>query len=275
MKRLIVVVIHLLLVPAARAQDGVVPSSPECPSPADEARRREAAAAFRAGQHASAAEDWTKAEERFREAIALDPAEPLAPYGLGQALMALKRHPEAVRAFESCREGFRCLTLLTPEERAALERRRDAAIREIRDALRTMEAESLRLGAIRGGDVNQDLSQARAQTSRWARFLEDRLHELEQWRKRGRLDARPPAAVSLAPGQRAFPGGGDARCGVRLPGGPQSDPRSGDAHNNLAVVLMLTDRPDETEREVQLAEKAGVPVNPRLRDEIRRRRNPP
>jgi dienelactone hydrolase len=38
---------------------------------------------------------------------------------------------------------------------------------------------------------------------------------------------------------------------------------------------MLTGRPDEAAREVQLAEKAGVPVNPRLKDEIRKRRDPP
>ena len=35
---------------------------------------------------------------------------------------------------------------------------------------------------------------------------------------------------------------------------------------------MLTSRLEEAEREVRLAEKAGVPVNPRLRDEIRKRK---
>ena len=53
-----------------------------------------------------------------------------------------------------------------------------------------------------------------------------------------------------------------------------ADPRSGDAHNNLAVVLMLSGRLEEAEREVRLAEQAGVEVNPRLKDEIRKRRRP-
>ena len=53
------------------------------------------------------------------------------------------------------------------------------------------------------------------------------------------------------------------------------DPGSGDAHNNLAVVLMLTARLDEAEREVKLAEKAGVAVSPRLKDEIKKRKETP
>ena len=49
--------------------------------------------------------------------------------------------------------------------------------------------------------------------------------------------------------------------------------RSDDSnHSCMPAVLMLTGRLDEAEREVRLAEKAGVPVNPRLKDEIRKRR---
>jgi tetratricopeptide (TPR) repeat protein len=276
MRSCAVVIAYALLALGARAQDGLtVRPSADCPASADEARRREAAAAFRAGQERSGAEDWATAADRFREAMALDPTDPLAHYGLGLALLARKRYPEAVDAFEGCRQSFRCLTLLPPEERNALERRRDAAIREIREALRTMEAEAMRIGTVRGGDVNQDLSQVRMQTSRRVRFLEERLHELEQWRKRGSLDARPPAAVSLALGSAHFQAGemDDAESAYRE--ALEADARSGDAHNNLAVVLMIKGRLDEAEREVLLAEKAGVPVSPRLKDEIRKRRREP
>lgn len=274
MRRWAVVIGCALLALGARAQEGLtVRPSAECPAPVDEARRREAAAAFRAGQERSGAEDWSTAADRFREAMALDPTDPLARYGLGLALLAQRLYPEAVEAFEGCQQSFRCLTLLPPDERAALERRRDAAIREIRDALRTMEAEAMRLGTVKGGDVNQDLSQVRMQTSRRVRFLEERLHELEQWRKHGRLDERPPAAVSLALGSAHFQAGemDDAEAAYRE--ALEADARSGDAHNNLAVVLMIKGRLDEAEREVQLAEKAGVPVSPRLKDEIRKRRS--
>lgn len=273
MRRSAVVIGCAFLALGARAQEGLtVRPSAECPAPVDEARRREAAAAFRAGQDRSGAEDWAAAADRFKEAMALDPADPLARYGLGLALLAQKLYPAAVEAFEGCQESFRCLTLLPPDERAALERRRDAAIREIRDALRTMEVEAMRIGTAKGRDVNVDITALRMQTSRRVRFLEERLHELEQWRKRGRLDTRAPAAVSLALGSAHFQAGNmdDAEAAYRA--ALESDARSGDAHNNLAVVLMVKGRLDEAEREVQLAEKAGVPVSPRLKDEIRKRR---
>lgn len=51
-----------------------------------------------------------------------------------------------------------------------------------------------------------------------------------------------------------------------------ADPGTGDAHHNLAVVCLVDGRLDEAERELRLAEKAGVPIHPRLKDELRKRR---
>lgn len=51
-----------------------------------------------------------------------------------------------------------------------------------------------------------------------------------------------------------------------------ADPKSGDVRNNLAVVYMVTGRLDEAEQALKRAKKAGVPVSPRLREEIRKRR---
>jgi Flp pilus assembly protein TadD len=264
----------LLLPGALAAQEGTLAIVGGCASPGDEARRREQSAVLRAAEERSAAEDWQGAEAQYRQAVALDPSDPLGLYGLGQSLMGQKRYLEAVQAFEGCREAFRCLTLLPPEERKALERRRDVAIREIRDALRTMETEAMRVTSIRGSerDLNQDLTHVRAETSRRALSLEARLHELEQWRKRGNLNERPPAAVSLAIGSAHFQAGALDRAEAGFREALVTEPRSGDAHNNLAVVLMLTGRLDEAEAEVKLAEKAGVSVNPRLHDEIQKRR---
>ena len=50
------------------------------------------------------------------------------------------------------------------------------------------------------------------------------------------------------------------------------DPSSGDAHHNLALVLTITDRLEEAEREITATEKAGVPVHPRLKQEFDRRK---
>ena len=42
----------------------------------------------------------------------------------------------------------------------------------------------------------------------------------------------------------------------------------GQAHNNLAVICMLTGRLDEAEAEVKLAERNGFRVNPRFKDDL-------
>ena len=50
------------------------------------------------------------------------------------------------------------------------------------------------------------------------------------------------------------------------------EPTIGEIHNNLAVVCMVTERYDEAEREVQLAEKAGFRVSPAFKEELTARR---
>jgi Flp pilus assembly protein TadD len=50
------------------------------------------------------------------------------------------------------------------------------------------------------------------------------------------------------------------------------DPGLGDAHHNLALILTITDRLEEAEREIAATEKAGVPVHPRLKEEFDRRK---
>jgi Flp pilus assembly protein TadD len=103
-----------------------------------------------------------------------------------------------------------------------------------------------------------------------AHDLERRLLELERARKGA--DA-VPLGVTLALGTAHFQAGSLPEAEREFRAVLAADPRSGDAHNNLAVVLMLTERPDEAEREAKLAAKAGVPVSPRLMDEIQKRKS--
>jgi Flp pilus assembly protein TadD len=53
------------------------------------------------------------------------------------------------------------------------------------------------------------------------------------------------------------------------------EPKLGEAHNNLAVVLMLTGRLEEAEREMKAAEKAGFRVNPQFKDDLKQRAKNP
>ena len=51
-------------------------------------------------------------------------------------------------------------------------------------------------------------------------------------------------------------------------------PKSGEAHNNLAVVYLQTGRYDEAEKAVKAAEKTGFKVNPMLKEDIAAKKKP-
>jgi len=48
------------------------------------------------------------------------------------------------------------------------------------------------------------------------------------------------------------------------------NPKLGAAHNNLAVIYLLTGLPAEAETELSRAEKTGFAVNPRLKEDIKK-----
>ena len=81
-----------------------------------------------------------------------------------------------------------------------------------------------------------------------------------------------PPGVTLALGTALFQIGRIDEAEVEFRAALARDQRSGDAHHNLALVCTITDRLDEAEREIAAAEKAGVPIHPRLREEIDRRK---
>jgi Flp pilus assembly protein TadD len=231
----------------------------DCSTAATEAQRAEAAALFQEGQQALLESRWNDAEGPLARALALDPQHAHAHYGLGQAYMGLRRFPDAVGAFGRSREAFRC---------AGGSGRLDDQIRALRDVIRRFERNRSQEGGAQWRAVNGD-SSTKGDALVAAHELERRLDDLERAKK----SADPaPLGVTLALGTAYFQAGSldDAEREFRAV--LAADPRSGDAHNNLAVVLMLTERPDDAEREVKLAEKAGVPVPPRLKDEIRRRK---
>ena len=51
-----------------------------------------------------------------------------------------------------------------------------------------------------------------------------------------------------------------------------TNPKLGEAHNNLAALYLMTQKIEEAEKELDLAEKAGYHVNPRLKDDIKNAR---
>lgn len=222
----------------------------------DEQRRREAFKYYRAGQAFMYAEAWDKAIREFTLAVELDPLLTLAHYGRGQALMELKDYSAAIRAFLSCREAFRTLFSLQETDKLKADRLRQEQLRELRDALRVIES-----GRIR--DANQiTVHQVQARI----RALERDLH------RETPAQFQPPAEVSLALGSAYFRAGSLEAAEREYRAAVKANGKFGEAHNNLAVVLMVTGRLTEAEEELQRAEKNGFRVNPLFQEDLKSRR---
>jgi protein O-GlcNAc transferase len=232
------------------------------PVAADEARdAKEAVKHYRAGQDALAHETWAEAEGEFRLATKLDPLLVAAHYGLGQTMMAAKRYPEAVEAFVAAREAFKQGQAAAAGDAMAMQRRLDDQIKALQDDVNTAR------GSVSGSNAAR-IQQAIDRN-------EDQIKTLQSLRKRGGDEPQPtPHWLSFALGSAYFRAGDLAKAEQEYRAALEQKPGLGEGHLNVAVVCMLTGRLDEAEKEVALAEKAGVKVPQGLKDDIRKRRAP-
>ena len=157
---------------------------------------------------------------------------------------------------------------LPARERERIAKRLDDEIRELREAIRTLDKRRLQETAVAWKEMNNDVATS-AEKLRAIQALERRLLDLE--RLRAPRD-RAPIGVTLALGTAHFQAGSLKDAEREFRAVLAAEPRSGDAHNNLAVVCMLDGRLAEAEREVALAKKSSMDVNPRLEQEIKRRK---
>jgi Tfp pilus assembly protein PilF len=81
-----------------------------------------------------------------------------------------------------------------------------------------------------------------------------------------------PHWLSLALGSAHFRNQDFRRAEEAYRAAVEVKPDLGEAHQNLAVVYMVTGRLDQAEREVELAEEAGLRVPSGLRKDIEKRR---
>jgi len=220
------------------------------PPDAANAARTMAFDRFATGRDALSAKRWADAETAFGDAIRLQPGLAIAHYGLGQALMGQARYAEAADAFLSCRNVF------------ALTRRPDAS------KAREMEIRDLR-------DTLQALAGRHALTA--DRFMEMQLEKRLAELQKDTLPSKPwiPPGVTMALGTAYFQAGAYAEAEQEFQAVLKQDPAFGEAENNLAVLYLAMGRLDDAEAAVARAEKAGVKISPRLRDEIRQRRASP
>ncbi|MGH9346031.1 MAG: tetratricopeptide repeat protein [Vicinamibacterales bacterium] len=223
---------------------------------ADDQTRREALAYYRAGNEFLSAEQFEKAAGAFQKAIDTDPLLALAHYGLGQSYMGLRRYASAIQAYTGCRAAYQRLAGLAQSDQVNVDRQRDEEIRELREAVRALQSGRLKTAT---GDPSQRIL-----------GLETRIRDLERLKQRNMDPMRPPAEVSLALGSAYFRNGDRQDAEREWLAAIETNPSLGEAHNNLAVIYMMTGRKKEAEAAVKAAERAKFPVNPRLKDDIKR-----
>lgn len=242
--RLVVTALALTVLPSfAAAQDETVTAQ----------RLKEAREHYQKGATLMIEEDFAKAAAEFRMATRLDPAYTMAFYSLGQASMALGRYDDAATAYEGCRE-----TILA---RASLDVQQRGEARQARtDELLDIEAAIMRWG---GPDAPPN-----AYTMR----MHERKRMLEQQQEKQAISpVGVPAELSIALGSAYFRLRRleDAE-GEYLAAIAAEDP-TGTAHNNIAVIYMMTERFDEAKQSVVWAEEAGFRVDPRFKDDLEKR----
>ncbi len=221
--------------------------------------RRDALQHYRLGQDALRSELFDAAEQEFQKAAKLDPSLELAPYGLGQVYMATKRYRPAVAAYQKCREVFQANAITLVGDQMAYEQRIDDQIKALEDEQRLYQQP--------GKNPNTAAAHANLQQiDMRIRAMKDAKH-----RTTGRPDPTP-AYISLALGSAYFRSDALADAEREYGAAIDVDPKLGEAHNNLAVVYMLTGRHAQAEAEIAAAEKAGFRVNPLLKEDLKKAR---
>ncbi len=219
--------------------------------------RRQAVEYLKLGQDLLRNEQFEKAGEAFTASVKLDPLLELAHYGVGQVAMATKQYPAAIKAYTACRDAFL---------NNAAESLSDTAIAEqrIQDQIRQLQDTVLALTRGRVSTQNKDVTIGR---------LTGQIRELESRRHQTPGTApQTPTWISIALGSAYFRTDAMVEAEAAYREALQVDPTLGEGHNNLAVVLMLTGRYDEADREVKAAEEHGFRVSSQFKADLKKRK---
>jgi tetratricopeptide (TPR) repeat protein len=171
--------------------------------------------------------------------------------------MALKRYPEAETAYLGCEETFRRRNALGQKERAELDRATD-------DEIRTLRNDVQRARSSAGGQAGYSVEQ-------YVIRMEDRIRVLQSSKLKGAEVARVPAELYVALGSACLRQNKLEDAERAYTSAVKADKKLGAAHNNLAVVYMLTGRFAEAEEALRRAESAGFHVSPQLKSDLKQR----
>jgi tetratricopeptide (TPR) repeat protein len=216
---------------------------------------------YKKGWEAMRAEHWADAAREFQQAIDSDARFTLAYYSLGRAEMGLRDFPKAITAYVTCRELYVAANGERYSNQIDATRRIDDRLLELRTALDQANQ--------RGGTRNPTQSQ-----SLMVRELQTQIDRLEQARDRNlnlSIDTKVPYFVPLALGAAYFRSGRFADAEREYHTALEANPGSGETHNNLAVLYLMTGRPADARAAVKSAEKVGFTVNPNLKEDIEKK----
>ena len=202
-------------------------------------------------------EAWERAARSFQNAIDIDPEFEVPHYGLGRANMALKKFSAAIAAYERCRNLYSAQAGRKFSNAQEAQRYRRDRITEIDEQLREVQSRPMN-----------------AATSDMVRQLQNQRRDIQESIQRGNdtsITSTVPPWVSLALGSAYFRSGRLTDAEREYKATIAADNRSGEAHNNLAVVYFETGRYTDAVNSLQSAKKAGFKVNPELEKAIRER----
>jgi tetratricopeptide (TPR) repeat protein len=202
-------------------------------------------------------EAWEKAVKSFQNAIAIDPTFETPYYGLGRAYMALKKFDFAIISYEKCRDIYRAQAGRQFTNAQEAQRFRQDRITEIDDQIRLTQS--------------GPLTPSRAEQLRQLQNVRRDIQENIQRGNNMTIESGVPAWVSLALGSAYFRATRLSDAEREYKATLAADSKSGEAHSNLAVVYLETQRFNEALTEINAAKKTGFRVNPELEKAIRER----
>lgn len=206
------------------------------------------------------AERWSDAVVEFRKTIEFDPDFAEAYYSLGRAYMGDRQFAKAIEAYSKCREVYKTAGGQQFSNDLEMKRRLEDRMLEYQTALN--QARSTGNGQ---GTQTQQL---------YVRELQAKLTELRQAHDRSMnvsMDTTVPFYVSMALGAAYFRNNQFADAEREYKAALDANSSSGETHNNLAVLYLLTDRPELAQTEIKAAEQTGYKVNPGLKEDVNKR----
>lgn len=202
--------------------------------------------------------DHEAAVREFAAALRINPDYADALHGMGKAYLALQRYDLAAAALERCRDVYRKTGTTGAESRMIRNRERESRVRDLRQQVFNLQ--------------NTPQPEPNETIAKMVRELQAEIRALEGSREPGPIIDEPapvPPFISLSLGSAYFHLNRLADAEHQFRDAIAGEEDFGEARSNLALVLLLTNRPREAQQQVALAEEAGFQVNPELKRRIR------